>query len=198
MCAHKYTHTQADMSLIRQCMHTYAFISIIQLFGDPIWSCLSGMHMHTCSIIQACLFHFVIHIDSIVIPMPFPLIMSVLLSLFPAHIDWSCPMHPALYLCPHNPRAWRAKIIVQPQRTDKSHIHCILEKCFWMAISVGAKRKITWQSWTMSLESLFIFYSCIFGREKSFSNISSCIGVFLIQCKPLWCCERCGPGESKC
>lgn len=72
----------------------------------------------------------------IVIPMSFFLIMSLLHMLVPARIDWSCPMLAALYLCSYNPQTPPAKIIVQPQRTLKSHIHCIFgKKSLKMAVS---------------------------------------------------------------
>lgn len=137
------------LSPIHQCMHTYASISIIhflvhyQLTSNMILSFKNAnAHMFHCAPLSPPFCNpYRLHCN----PNVFLLIMSVLHSLFPARIDWSCPMHPALYLYSHNPQAQRAKIIVQTQRTHKSHIHCVLEKSFKMDASVGVKSQLTKQ-----------------------------------------------------
>lgn len=78
MRTHKHTHTIKHshfLFLICQCMHTYAAISIIHsspLSFDILYDLVpQKLHKCACSIMQHCFFHFVIHIDSFVIPMSF-------------------------------------------------------------------------------------------------------------------------------
>lgn len=110
-------------------------------------------------------------------PDVFLLIMSVLNSLFPARIDWSCPMHTALYLCSHNPQARQVKIVEQPQRTHKSHIHCVLEKSFKIAVRFGVQKKPDNKA-ELRHPNLFFFTFVIFVGEECFSSITHSVAVF--------------------
>lgn len=134
MWTHVNTHTHKlshILRLIHQCMHTYAAISVVHLLGPLSFDIQYDLVLQKCTSVHE---HgsppFCNPYRLLCNPSVFLLIMSVLHSLSPACIDWSCPMHPALYLCSHNPQAGQAKIIVPPQRTHKSHIHCVLEKEF--------------------------------------------------------------------
>lgn len=176
------------MSLIYLCMHSYASIRIMNLFWSvssdhPVWAlfCMSlfrNVHrpmFHHIPLSRPFCNPYRLHCN----PKVWLLIMSVLHSPFPASIDWSCPMRSPLYLCPHNPQACQAKIIVRPQRTHKSHIHCVLEKSFKMAVSVGSQKHDN----KVVLCLPHLFHCCIYVRQV----LLVVWLLFLIRCKLSWC-----------
>lgn len=161
---HSYTHRHTNASCpwsIDACTlaHPLAlFICLVHyhLTSNTI-SSFTNAHAYTfhCALPSPFCNPYQLHCNSSV----FLLIMSGPPSLFPACIDWSCPMHPALYLYSHNPQAQRAKIIVQTQRTHKSHIQ---------------KRASKWPAaWKPKQQSGIQTFSLMHFCHKYFSSINS-------------------------